>query len=454
MLTLSVRCQRVSCQLLASSSTSPLVQTRSYATQPKKGQIVKQASQGFKGKKNTPSGQMEHAKKDKKMMAFQPLPVSQLPHPLFESDRPDTLALQSFHPEMLTRVVESQALKFPHNENDPFRIFGLPRNILVEFRLLSKPCSVIRSVTIDAINKLDAASDKNSKESRVVLTGPQGCGKSYLLLQALQYCNARDWLVLYIPRATNLVNSTTAHTYDMRTRTYSQPIFAYQTLQRFLKVNALRLEQLRTQTEIEIERRPPVPPGTPLVELINIGLKDQGHAPTVLGAVLEEIGKQTIFPVLLAVDDFQALYCKSHYRDQHFSAIKSYHLSMPRLLLEYASGQKSFARGAVFGALSMGNTTFPLPLELREALSLEHDRPYGPYVKRQPELVEYAHGLERLAVPGSLSVPEAASVFEVWMKDRAVPSKPNDELFLTKYSEASGNARAFVWKGLLSSMSA
>lgn len=70
----------------------------------------------------------------------------------------------------------------------------------------------------------------------------------------------------------------------------------------------------------------------------------------------------------------------------------------------------------------MGNTTFPLPLELREALSLEHDRPYGPYVKRQPELVEYAHGLERLAVPGSLSVPEAASVFEVWMKDRAVPS--------------------------------
>lgn len=38
---------------------------------------------------------------------------------------------------MLTRVVESQALKFPHNENDPFRIFGLPRNILVEVRGMS-----------------------------------------------------------------------------------------------------------------------------------------------------------------------------------------------------------------------------------------------------------------------------------------------------------------------------
>jgi hypothetical protein len=28
----------------------------------------------------------------------------------------------------------------------------------------------------------------------------------------------------------------------------------------------------------------------------------------------------------------------------------------------------------------------------------------------------------------------------------------NDELFLSKYTEASGNARNFVWKGLLSTL--
>ncbi|KAG2045876.1 hypothetical protein BDR06DRAFT_1044271 [Suillus hirtellus] len=275
-------------------------------------------AQGLKGKKSTSSGQMELAKTDKEVM------------------------------QMLTRVVEFPALKFPHNDNDPFCIFELPRNILVK------------------------------------------------------YCNARDWLVLYIPRATNLVNSTTAHTYDMRTRTYLQPIFAYQTLQRFLKINAPRLEQLRTRTEIEIERCPPVPPDTPFVELINIGLKDQCHAPTVLDAVLAEIGRQTIFPVVLAVDDFQALYCKSH-------IIFGYQIVlfflMLRLLLEHACGQKSFNQN-----------------QARDE--------------------------------SCLSVPEASSVFELWMKDRAVPSKPNDELFLAKYTEASGNARAFVWKELLSSVSA
>jgi small subunit ribosomal protein S29 len=70
----------------------------------------------------------------------------------------------------------------------------------------------------------------------------------------------------------------------------------------------------------------------------------------------------------------------------------------------------------------MSNTTFPLPLELREALSLDYDRPYGSYVKRSSELVKYAHRLEKLTVPSSLTVPEAASVFDVWMKDRAVPT--------------------------------
>ncbi|KAH7929052.1 hypothetical protein BV22DRAFT_1102642 [Leucogyrophana mollusca] len=440
--------------LTASTSKTPatLIQTRSYAAPKKSAPVKKANSPGFKGKKGEGAAKTP-MKREKKLSAFQPMPPAQLTHPLFESDRVNQLqALQTFHPETLTSAMEAQALKFPHNDKDPFRAFGLPRNMLVEFRLLSNPCSVIRGVTIDAVNKLDAAAERPSAETRVVFTGAPGCGKSFLLLQALQYCMARDWLVMYIPRAINLVNSTTTYTYDMRTRTYLQPVFAYQTLQRFLAVNRAGLEGLVTQGEVEVGRRDEVPKGTPLVELIDIGLRDQSVAPTVLSAVLEELGRQTTRPVLLAIDDFQALYCKSTYRDAHFSAIKSYHLSMPRLLLEYASGQKSFARGAVLGALSSSDTTFQLPLELREALDIPHERHAGPYVKRSAELAEYTKGLERLSVPDSLSVDEAASLFEVWMKDKAIPSVANDELFLAKYSEASGNARDFVWKGLLSSM--
>ena len=50
------------------------------------------------------------------------------------------------------------------------------------------------------------------------------------------------------------------------------------------------------------------------------------------------------YPVLFAVDGFQALYHKTKYRDPHFTPINSYHLSIPRLIMEYASGKRSFVR--------------------------------------------------------------------------------------------------------------
>ena len=69
----------------------------------------------------------------------------------------------------------------------------------------------------------------------------------------------------------------------------------------------------------------------------------------------------------------------------------------------------------------MANTTFNAPLELRESLKLGHGMT-GPYTKRSPELASYAEGLTNIPVWGSLSVPEAASVFDVWMKDKAISS--------------------------------
>ncbi|KAH7910195.1 mitochondrial ribosomal death-associated protein 3-domain-containing protein [Hygrophoropsis aurantiaca] len=450
----TVCCRRASRSLAAqiTPSSSAWTQTRGYAAPKKSAPAKKITSPGFKGKRPD-GGERTPMKREKKLSAFQPMPAGQLMQPIFEGNRVDQLQqLQTFHPEVLTDAMEGQALKFPHNDKDPFRIFGLPRKMLVEFRLLSTPCSVIRGVTIDVVNKVDAANNLPSSETRLVFTGTPGCGKSFLLLQALQYCLSSDWLVFYIPRAINLVNSTTTYAYDMRTQTYLQPVFAFQTLQRFLTVNEAKLTSLFSQQEVELERRPALPVGTPLIDLINVGIRDQTLAPSVLSALLEELGRQKTHPVLLAIDDFQALYCKSTYRDPHFSAIKSYHLSMPRLLLEYASGQKSFARGAVLGALSTSDTTFKVPLELREALNIPSDRPAGPYIKRSAELLEYTKGLQRLVVPDNLSIDEAASVFDVWMKDKAVPSTANDELFLAKYSEASGNARNFVWKGLLSSL--
>lgn len=77
------------------------------------------------------------------------------------------------------------------------------------------------------------------------------------------------------------------------------------------------------------------------------------------------------------------------------------------------------ARGAVLGALSIANTTFSTPIELQESLGLSGGTA-SPYIKRSPELASYAEGLTNIPVPESLGVSEAASLFDVWMKDKAI----------------------------------
>jgi len=77
------------------------------------------------------------------------------------------------------------------------------------------------------------------------------------------------------------------------------------------------------------------------------------------------------------------------------------------------------ARGAVLGAISATNTTFSAPIELQESLKLSCGT-VSPYINCSPELASYAEGLTNIPVPESLGVEEAASLFDVWMKDKAI----------------------------------
>jgi small subunit ribosomal protein S29 len=78
-------------------------------------------------------------------------------------------------------------MAFAASENDPMKKFGLPRSMLLEvcstptsvtpplttlvqFRLLSRPCSVVREVTEETLGKLDAASSGPSSAMRAVLS--------------------------------------------------------------------------------------------------------------------------------------------------------------------------------------------------------------------------------------------------------------------------------------------
>ncbi|EAU90026.1 mitochondrial carrier protein [Coprinopsis cinerea okayama7 len=426
--------------------------------QPKKAQSIGGVKKGQKEKWEAKIAQ-ERVRKSRDLPVFTKMPEERLKTPktdsepaflndLFLPGSKHALELPKFKP---TPKNIGTVAGFDLTPTNPAKVFGLPKKMFLEFRIMSKPCSVIRDVTVDTIQKLESARNSSSLNNRLVLSGRAGCGKSYLLHQAVQYATEKGWIVFYIPRAVSLVNSTTPHVYDLRTQTYLQPYAAHQAVQKLLTVNADALSKLTLSSPIVTDKLT-FEAGKTLAEVAGICVKDKSYAsaPVVLDGLLKELEKQTEYPVLMAIDDFQSMFHKSAYKDPFFSAIKSFHLSMPRLILEFASGKRSFAKGAFIGALTASDTTFTIPLELRDALSLGYAHPPSPYDKRSKELLGYTQGLKTIEVPERFSVSEASSLFEMWKDDMALTSRRYDELFMSKYVESDGNPRDFVWKGLLS----
>jgi small subunit ribosomal protein S29 len=84
-----------------------------------------------------------------------------------------------------------KAAAFSLTDNDPVRIFGLPKKMLLEvriqlgyrtltnvttqFRILSKPCSVIRDVTLETVELMKGAREKSSRDTRAILSMSISC---------------------------------------------------------------------------------------------------------------------------------------------------------------------------------------------------------------------------------------------------------------------------------------
>ncbi|KIJ55267.1 hypothetical protein M422DRAFT_23875 [Sphaerobolus stellatus SS14] len=404
-----------------------------------------------KNKKMRPKKVLYNTKRLGPNFMFKPTPAS-FKGPLFERQSPvKPVKLQTLDPNTITEHSIGQPASF--NNAQMLKAYGVPRTAVLEFRLLEKPCSVVREVTLKSFETLNDCKDKSSIDSRIIMTGPSGCGKSFTLLQTVDYALSSGWIVLYVPRTISMLNSSTNYRYDLRTQLYQQPDYSQNILKRLLDVNAEQLKGLKVIRRIRMMRlKNAFTTGTSLTHLIQAGSKDASIAPDVLSVVMEQLAAQTEYPVLLAIDDFQALYCMSEYRGPDFNFIKSMHLSVPRILLDYAGGLKKIRRGAVFGAVSTTNTRYPIPVQLQEALKLPLSHTAGAYDYRSSSLEPYTHGLRKFEHPAQLSIPEASGLFELWAQTSSLHTKPTDDLFLSKYTESSGNPRNFIWNGLLSNL--
>jgi hypothetical protein len=119
-------------------------------------------------------------------------------------------------------------------------------------------------------------------------------------------------------------------------------------------------------------------------------------------------------PVLLAVDEAQALFMRSNYRSPQFDLLESYALSLPRLLLDYVSGRKSFNKGAILTAISLSTPQHAPSREVYAALpQLANASVVTPYDKVDVHHVEAAKGLEVFDVGDRLDLQEARGILDL-----------------------------------------
>jgi len=147
---------------------------------------------------------------------------------------------------------------------------------------------------------------------------------------------------------------------------------------------------------------------------------------------LETLGKQSDVPVLIAVDEVQALFSTSGVRTPDYKILESYHLSTSKLILDYLTGKKALvssppllisveltnqSKGTIITALSHSTPSLPIPAEMYEALSIPSPTPLTPYTKYEPIHLENARsGLQKIEVPWRMSSEEAAGIWRIWAK--------------------------------------
>lgn len=371
----------------------------------------------------------------------------------FHVDAPDMSHLPLLHAESLTASSAGQTFAFSEQTLSAFKTFGLPQELERELATQPKPRSLVRKQTLDLLDKLDAAS-KGNKGASIVLDGSRGSGKSTLLAQSIAYALDDGWVVISVPRAINLINSSTLYTYNAQHKAYLQPEATQQLLEAVLKVNAAAVKQIKTTQAVEVDGAN-LDAGTTLEVLLKRGVDDASSAAakqTLLQAVFHTLSSQTERPVLVAVDDAQALLRTSLYKDPDLINLESFELGLPRALLTLLTSTP-LSRGAVIAALSTTHTEFPSPPELQIALSESSSNGHlmtqaiNAYTKLNAHHLEHARQAVKHAEVVSTSQPltkeEAAAIFAQLTDERRHWSAANDELFLEKLVETNGNARLF-----------
>jgi small subunit ribosomal protein S29 len=113
------------------------------------------------------------------------------------------------------------------------------------------------------------------------------------MLQAMSAAWQKGWIVIYLPRATELIDSTSPYAYNTTTQTFHQPALSSTLLSSMLAANKKKLSEISLGREYETATGQKFEADEKLDALMARAAKDETISVGVLEIVFEVLAKQT-----------------------------------------------------------------------------------------------------------------------------------------------------------------
>jgi hypothetical protein len=222
-------------------------------------------------------------------------------------------------------------------------------------------------------------------------------GKTSLLAQAQAFALLQGYIVLAIPRASELVSGENDTAYSEKLKVHCQPMYIRKWMNRFAKGNYKVLNQITLsegRKKIQGTRKGGKSTNVEwsLYDFVmeSRSRKDIAEA---FDEVMQELSSQTSAPVLITLDDIniftEKIYSENRNTDNH----RIYHgdLQVIRNFLNYLSGTLSFKNGTVLAAVSGSHH---INETILSGLGLQEPAPYAKINRYDPRLASKFQGVK------------------------------------------------------------
>ncbi|KAF1945414.1 hypothetical protein EJ02DRAFT_338680 [Clathrospora elynae] len=295
----------------------------------------------------------------------------------------------------------------------------------------------------------DSATGPQKRTIRRILSGERMSGKSTLLLQGMSMAFLRDWFVISLPEAQDIVNAHTdyAPLPNSQPMQYTQDTYTANLLQQMLKSNVTFFESAKLTTTPDLPL--PLPAKARLADLVALGMANPEASWPVFVALWNELSQPGRPPILLAVDGLSHIMRHSAYMSAEVKPIHAHDLTLIRHFVDHLSGQKKLPNGGlVLGATSQSNApTSPaldFCIEVAQARQKTSDNvpQWNPYKNVDVRVMDALKDLNSdskdfdVIKVGGLSKEEARSIMEYYAESGMLRHQVNEGFVSEKWSLA------------------